>query len=279
MARRASAELAMSMPIRSRLILRYTLAVLLLILAAFTCLIISSKIEQFVITDTRFSLQGPPEPGQRNEYFHIEGAHHASEEQITRVFARDFGRSVYLCPISERRARLLAVDWIREASVSRVWPNRLVIRVTERSPVAFVQIAAIDGSLRPGLIDAEGVLLHPHAAINVKFPVLIGVSARDTPEVRKERVRRMLRLADEIGKAHMEKIDEIDVSDLENVKVSQQFGRRSLVLMLGNQKFRDRFENFLTYYDEIAKKLPYARVLDLRVKDRIVAAGGVDDGK
>ena len=50
-----------------------------------------SSLEQFVITDKRFVLEGPPEPGVPDEHFQIEGAVHASEQQITRVFLRDFG--------------------------------------------------------------------------------------------------------------------------------------------------------------------------------------------
>src|SRR4029453_7111607 len=159
---RRSAELAMTAPGaegRGRNFLRYTLVVLLLILGAFAAMVVVWKVEQFLITDSRFFLPGPPDPGQKSLYFHVIGAQNTSEQQIVQVFARDFGRSLYLCPISERRARLLGLDWVKEASVSRVWPNRLIVRITERSPVAFVQVQAADRSLRPGLIDADGVLL------------------------------------------------------------------------------------------------------------------------
>src|SRR3954454_20992839 len=50
-------------------------------------------LEQFVINDRRFTLVGPPDPGIPSEYFQITGATHASEQQITDVFHRDFGRS------------------------------------------------------------------------------------------------------------------------------------------------------------------------------------------
>ncbi len=43
--------------------------------------------------------------------------------------------------LGERRRRLLAVDWVKDASVSRRWPNRVSVNVIERRPVAFAQIA------------------------------------------------------------------------------------------------------------------------------------------
>ena len=49
------------------------------------------------------------------------------------------------------------VAWIRQASVARVWPNRVIVRVQERTPVAFVRLNAS----RFGLIDNEGVILPP----------------------------------------------------------------------------------------------------------------------
>ena len=64
---------------------------------------------------------------------------------IEAVFAEDFGRSVYLIPLSERRASLRTVDWVKDASVARFWPNRVVVGVTERKPVAFVDARAPAG--------------------------------------------------------------------------------------------------------------------------------------
>src|SRR5688572_23972057 len=78
---------------------------------AIFCLWAAWQIEQFVLTDQRFILAGPPEPGIVSEHFQLAGVVHASEQHITDVFLKDFGRSIYLCPIAERRRKLLAVDW------------------------------------------------------------------------------------------------------------------------------------------------------------------------
>ena len=69
----------------------------------------------------------------------------------------------------------------------------------------------------------------------------------------------------------MDKISEVDVSDLDNLKVTQQFEGRALVLMLGSQKFEPRMRNLLNNYREIRKRLPNATVLDLRLPDRVIA--------
>ena len=67
----------------------------------------------------------------------------------------------------------------------------------------------------------------------------------------------------------MDDISEIDVSEIDNLKVVQRFEDRGLTLMLGNQSYRDRYENFIHNRDEIRNRLPDAITLDLRLKDRI----------
>ncbi len=153
--------------------------------------------------------------------------------------------------------------WVREASVARVWPNRVIVRVQERTPVAFVRMNAS----RFGLIDAEGVILPP-ATDRFKLPVLAGVRAADPVAKRRQGVQRMLRLTADLGDATAN-ISEIDVSDGDNLKVSQPYDGRFLTLLLGDRNFKARYGNFLSHYSQIQQRLPGAAVLDLRLEDRI----------
>ena len=234
-------------------------------------------IDNFLVTDSRFFLPGPPEPGVQSETFQINGVRNVTEEQIVQVFGRDFGRSVFLCPLKERRLKLLGIDWVKEASISRLWPNRLVIRITERKPEAFVQMQAADGTMLLSLIDAEGVLLDPQRARSFRLPVLTGVARGQGDAGRRERMKRFLRMQSELG-SYMDKISEIDVGLLDNIKIIQQFDKRALTLMLGNQSYRERYENFINNHEEIRRRLPDAIVLDLRLKDRITAVAAVTAG-
>jgi cell division protein FtsQ len=229
-------------------------------------------LEQFVIHDKRFALTGPPEPGIDNDNFTIYGVTHASEKQITNVFLRDFGRSIYLCPIAERRRSLLGIDWVQDATVSRVWPDRIVVRVKERKPVAVVQVPGPDDAMIYNLIDADGVMLDPRHATRLALPVLSGISPKDREERRRERVKRFLRLQTELGSV-MEHISEVDVSEPDNLRVVYTTEGRALTLVLGSEKFLEHFQNFTDNYGEIKKRLGNANVLDLRLKDRITAIG------
>ena len=217
------------------------------------------RLEQFLIMDSRFALSGPGDGSS----LEIDGAAHASRPAIEKIFSDDTGASVYLIPLAERRDAIRDVPWVREASVARVWPNRVIVRVKERTPVAFVRINAS----RFGLIDVDGVILPP-ATDRFKLPVLSGVRPSDSADKRREGVRRVLRLVSDLGEA-MANISEVDVSDGDNLKVSQPYDGRSLTLLLGDRNFAARYGNFVSHYGQIQQHLPGAAVLDLRVEDRI----------
>jgi hypothetical protein len=87
-------------------------------------------------------------------------------------------------------------------------------------------------------------------------------------------MKRFLRMQSELG-TYMDNISEIDVSDIDNLKATQQFDDRAVTLMLGNQSYRERYENLLNNQDDIRKRLPDAIILDLRLKDRITAVSSV----
>ncbi len=219
-------------------------------------------LEQFLIRDPRFALNGP-EGSMETRTLEVAGAAHASQRKIDAVFANDAGRSVYLLPLSERRASLCAVAWVKDASIARLWPNRIVVNISERKPVAFLSL----GQSRFGLIDRDGVVL-PLAPDHFTLPVLIGIRASDPLVERRARVGRMLRLTRELGDV-TSKISEIDVSDRDNLKITQPEGERILTLLLGDRDFALRYQNFARNYSEIKRHLPGAATLDLRLEDRI----------
>lgn len=277
MARRSSsADAALALPTPKRAIAAATrvlgqVVTIALITAAVLGLVWAyMSVEHLLVTDARFFLPGPPEPGQQSEFFRVEGMKNVNQEQVVRIFASDFGRSVYLCPLDKRRLKLLGMDWVKDASISRLWPNRLVIRLTERKPAAFAQLEAADGTRRLSLIDPDGILLEPQVANPFHLPVLTGMTKAEGEASRRERMRRFLRMQTELG-AYMERVSEVNVGELDNIQVVQPFDNRAIVLMLGNQSYRERYENFLNNQEEIRKRLPDALMLDLRLKDRITA--------
>ena len=218
------------------------------------------RVEQFLIRDPRFALNGVDGASSTLE---IRGAAHASESAIESAFRDDSGRSVYLMPLADRRTTLREVAWVKDVAVARAWPNRVLVNVSERTPVAFVTL----GAARFGLIDEDGVILPP-APDRFHLPVLTGVRQDESLEDRRRRVRRMMSLMTSLG-ADAAGVAEVDVSDVSNLKVRQSSGGRMVTLLLGDRNFATRYRNFANHYSEIREKLPGAGTLDLRLEDRI----------
>ena len=229
--------------------------------------IAARKVEHFVSTDPQFTLSA-----DRRDAIAIQGVKYASRAEVARVFAPDFGRSIYLMPVAERRRRLLAIDWVQGAAVSRIWPDRVLVRITERTPVAFVNLPVAQNARlsRLALIDAEGVFLERPAMARFTFPVLQGVSEQQPEAERRRRVRAMQRLLEDLGPLAKD-VSEINAAVIEDMRIVAQVSGRVLELELGDSGFGSRLQHFVNHYAEIRRKSPAGSVFDLRMENNIIA--------
>lgn len=224
------------------------------------------RVRRFVTTDPRFTLAGPDE---RGDSLAMDGVVHASRYRVLATFTPDFGRSIFLSPIAERRRRLLAIDWVADASIARIWPNRVAVHIKERRPVAWVNLPFRGGS-RVLLIDPEGVLLEPPPQSHFAFPVLSGITDGQTDAERRLRVQAMLRLLSDLGPLAKD-ISEVNAATPENLTIVTQVEGGAVELAMGNQKFLQRLQSFLEHYPEIRRHSGGSRFFDLRLDDRITA--------
>jgi cell division protein FtsQ len=170
---------------------------------------------------------------------------------------------------------LLAIDWVQDAAVSKIWPDTLRVSIHEREPVAFVRLAPVrgdDGAAKLALIDRYGHILRPRVAAKFTLPVISGLRENESIEGRRARVMRATALLQEIGPLGAQ-VSEVDASDVNNLVVAEHVGHEVVNLMLGDENYADRLKNFLANYNEIREKRPDAKTLDLRVDGVITAVG------
>jgi cell division protein FtsQ len=213
----------------------------------------------FLISDPRF----------RFEQLQIRGAVYTNRTRLQNVFSADFGRGIFSTPLAERRRHVLAIDWVRTATVMRIWPDRVVVTVSERTPVAFAKLP-IPGTSRHwlALIDAEGVLLSIPPRVRFGLPVLSGVSEEQSDEERRVRVEAMTHLLADLGPQGKE-ISEVNAASVQDLRLIADVDGRAVELWIGDQRFRSRYLNFLRHYPEIRRRDERAGVFDLRFDDRI----------
>jgi cell division protein FtsQ len=219
----------------------------------------AKEVHSFLLADPRFDFSAPE----------IRGVVYTDRARIQAVFVPDAHRSVFHLPLAERRRHLLAIDWVQTASIERVWPNRIVVVITERKPVAFAKLQ-IAGSARHWLtlIDSEGILLSIPPRVRFRLPVLSGVEEEQNDEERHLRVAAMQRLLADLG-PQAKDISEVNAAGVHDLRAIADVDGKGLELWLGDQRFRSRYSNFLAHYSEIKNHSENARIFDLRLDDRI----------
>jgi cell division protein FtsQ len=258
--------------IPTRAILRYGGIAVIMCVVLTGGIYASQRFEQFLIRDPRFFLSGPADYGLESPNVMLSGVKYAPREAILRLFNDDYGRSIYLFPMAARRKALLNITWIQDASIVRVWPDRVMVSITERKPAAFIKVPAA-GITRWALIDAHGVILDPPLKAVFQLPVLTGISINEKAAQRAQRVRRMQQLMRDLGSLS-DRVSEVDASDLDNLKIVSQMDGRAVSLWMGDQNFALRLKNFLANYPDIHRRMPQAAAFDLRLDDRITGLEG-----
>jgi cell division protein FtsQ len=224
-------------------------------------------VEEYLMRDARFQLQRAADYDEPPPDIHIEGLKHLHRDIVFKVFEADLGRSVFLLPLQERRIQLLGYAWVKEATVSRLWPNQISIRIVERQPIAFVKR---EGGVNTTLIDEQGILMEAPPAASFRLPVVAGVGPEVPIEARRYRMHRVERLIKDLGPA-IKSIGEIDASDSENFQIVQPLKGRAVTLILGNHNFALRYKNFLAMADQLLERLPNAISFDLRLEEHVTA--------
>src|SRR5882757_3841361 len=100
-----------------RTALRYSLIIAAVTATLTAGIYTSQKFQQFMLRDPRFFLPGPADYGFESPNLQVDGVKFASRAQILRLFDHDYGRSLYLFPMADRRIALLNIRWVRDASI------------------------------------------------------------------------------------------------------------------------------------------------------------------
>lgn len=251
---------------------RFALTLLTGLLLFVSTAVAARRVQAMLLADERFFLAPKPEAAFDSSVpaIRVEGNRYASADRIAAVFAPDVNHSIFSIPLDERRRRLLAIDWVEDASVLRIWPNQLIVKVRERHPIAFAKLpVGVSGQFRYLLIDAQGVLLGvPRQRFD--FPILAGVTEDQAESDRRGKVASMQQLLAELGPAACAMISEVNTSTPHDIRVSATINGHAVELWLGDRNYLARFRNFTSHFDEILRRSDGVSVFDLRLDDRIM---------
>jgi cell division protein FtsQ len=176
--------------------------------------------------------------------------------------------NVFRLSLAERVKQLESIPWVRSATLVRAYPHRIVVRVSERIPVAFANVA---GHLK--LVDQEGLFLEKPERAAFDFPVLTGLDAAQDLTERKQRVALYLDLQKQVAEEASQSgwlISEVNVADGDDLQALVTRGSQAIQLHLGDGNFLERFRGFLALLPEVRKTNAEVDSMDLRYQNQIV---------
>ncbi len=180
-------------------------------------------------------------------------------------------RNLVRFDLDRLRRNLKLIPWVKTAVVRRVLPDKLIVDIEEREPVAFARVR--QGTL---LIDEEGTLLEhdPQKLSRADFPVILGMESGYAPEIlrrNRERIALYLKLVRALnrgGAGLSRDLSEVHLQDPGNVSVI--LNGDSVLVYLGRDGFQTKFRRFLAASRELKKKYRNLDSVDMRYRDQLV---------
>ncbi len=182
----------------------------------------------------------------------VQGMTRASQEKIQFVVRRAVETTgVWNADLEAISDELQTVPWVRRAVVSRVLPDEIRVRITERVPQAVARMS----SGRFVWVDDDAVLLGEMRPVDQMPPFFLrGWNEESTENAREEnkvRVRKFLDLRDEWQAGGLsERVSEVNLIDLRDVRAQLAGDDSQIEVRLGGEELSKRLKHALEVLDE-----------------------------
>src|SRR5215471_14524383 len=198
----------------------------------------------------------------------VSGIANVSKAQIMEVLGADIGRNIFFVPLAQQKTQLEQIPWVESASVMRFVPNRLKVDIHERTPVAFARVGP-----RIFLIDAGGTLMELPPKHKYSFPVILGMNPGEPLSTRVPRMRAYNQLVHDLdsgGASYSKDLSEVDVSDLENLRVRVNDPQGDVLVELGASDFLKRYKTYVSHVQQWRQQFQRLESVNLRYDNQVI---------
>ncbi len=181
----------------------------------------------------------------------VQGTSRVSTNEVQALVRRDVEKSgVWKADLAGVTARLERLPWVRTAIVSRVLPDGIRVRISERVPRAVVR--TVSGRFR--WVDEEAVFLGEMLPTDQIPPFFLrGLNEEDAATTRsenRERVQKFMELQRDWDAAGLsERVSEVNLNDIHDVRAQLAGNNSEIEIRLGSQDQGTRLKKALEVLD------------------------------
>jgi cell division septal protein FtsQ len=214
----------------------------------------------------------------------VTGNERLSDAEVEALARGLYGRSILTADLAAGRRHLLESPWVADASLRRVLPSTIEVRVVERQPIG---ISRVGNQLY--LIDRSGSVIDEFGPRYREFdlPIVDGLvrsPKKGKPAIDEQRAELAARVLDSVStrKAIAKRLSQIDVGNPHDVVVLLD-GDPAL-LHLGEERFVERLQSYVEVASALRGRVAEIDYVDLRFDDRVYvkprgATGTIEAGK
>jgi cell division protein FtsQ len=221
----------------------------------------------------RFLLYSPQVLLLKPEQVELTGNHIVSRQAVLDKFYRDRGRSVLRIPLGARRGALEELPWVESASVQRIFPNRIRVELTERTPIAFLR-----NGTELALMDAHGAILDRPQGEDLHFPIVTGLSEnmpRDERERRMQTYQEFMKNIDLVRSESSERVSEVELSNPKDLRVvmtglARANDPQAVTIHFGAGDFTGKYRMLVENFADWQAKAGCVQSVDLQFSKQVV---------
>jgi cell division septal protein FtsQ len=192
-----------------------------------------------------------------------------SRDEIVSLTGVKLGESLLKLDLQHVAEQLEKNPWVEKLKVRRRFPGTLSIEITERVPVAVVNMGYLY------YLDSKGEIFKPLTeGDRLDFPVLTGISEED---LLKDADGTKIMLTMALGLMELLKKGTVfRLSDVSEIHLDKGYGytlfttQGGIPVKLGNSDFQGKLARFSQIYKELTAQIASLEYVDLNYPDKIV---------
>jgi cell division protein FtsQ len=189
----------------------------------------------------------------------VSGLKRVRESQVLAKAGFDVGANAFQVSLDDIRERVETLEWVRYATVQRVLPDEIVVKIVEREPIGLTRLRG-----ETYQFDMDGKILDIDPALGASFPILDGL-IQDDQTGNLHKVQTYRTVLDELSQASLSEIHISQTGEVTVVSASDPIS-----INLGTTDFRNRWVKYLQLKPQIQQRYPEALLVDLRFKNQVI---------